>query len=317
MTRGRTVFVMTAWMGAMACAVATSKALAQGGEPDAQPREAQPERTDRPDLRARLERRLEDLKRQEEQIGKALDRLRAGASEEEIEREIRAFEAGRGGRWLRSGFRRGEDESDGRSGGPPVTTRDGRRFEDLSAEQVDTIVAWGEASFPEMWRRMNRREIPRTRVAGWFARRYAGYTDATERDEQLGQLTLDEYKGDFKVMHAYGELMRAHLESDTNEPVIEQGFVALLAAIEQQFDARLAVRRHELSLLKKRVESAATEVESQAALRSEIIADEFEKRKADLLRRVERMRERRERGGERPSRKDHDGRDRRPGRGGG
>ena len=91
---------------------------------------------------------------------------------------------------------------------------------------------------------------------------------------------------------------------------------ALLAAVEQQFDARLAVRRYELSLLEKRVDSAAAEVENQAARRSEIIADEFEKRKAGLLRRVDRMRERRERGGERPMKKDHDGRQRRPGRGG-
>ena len=193
--------------------------------------------------------------------------------------------------------------------------RSGTQPEELSEEQVASIVAWGEANFPEMWRRMNRRDIPHKRVAGWFARRYSGFMDAKARDERLGRLTLDEYKGDFRVMHAYGELMRAHLESDANTPVIESGFVALLSAIEQQFDARLAVRRHELSLLKKRVDSAAAEVENQAAQRSEIVADEFEKRKADLLRRVERMRERRDRG-DRPSRRDHDGRDRPPGRGG-
>ncbi len=230
-------------------------------QPAGQPERPTPDgpRDDRELARARLERRLEEARRNEQRLTEALQRLDAGASLE----DVRAAAEGPG-RPFRGG--RGDGAGRPRPPGPDV-----RRGPGPDPEAVDRFLA---EHLPELAARLADLRQRNPEAAQPLVNRLSGRVRElmAERDPRLRDARLAEFRHAqkmFDVQRRFGELVRggapdAEVTAARNE---------LRAAVSEQFELRMKRHEAEIAALEDRVGRVRKDVEDRTTRRAEIIEE--------------------------------------------
>lgn len=132
------------------------------------------------------------------------------------------------------------------------------RAESFLVELVPEIaesLAQLRASDPRMHERMRRA----------FAPRALGVMQTLERDPALGGLQQDEFRAGVIMMHRLRELRDAFVNGGRNSVGFEGARARLREALAAQFDAKLALRAHELEQMLARVHDMREELERSRA----------------------------------------------------
>lgn len=263
----------------IALAAGASVALAQPGGPSPRPRDREPmlERDGPPEpgaLREMLSRRLEEAARSVESLQKALAALDAGASPEDVLRDIepraRRFGPGRtpgegfgpeGGRreWDRPDPE-GPRAGDGGGGGGRIDPDAARAFlkehlPDLAAK-FDALAA----AEPEMAERLMMRMAPKIRET----------ISLKEREPELFALRVQELGAGARVMDAMRSFREARGVADgegVGSERLAKARAALRESLADHFDVRLKLQEHEVAQIAKRLERMRSEIESRRAKR--------------------------------------------------
>ncbi len=246
------------------------------GQPDEPaPRPGQRAGEDRAAVRARLQRRLEETRKAEERIARALERLEAGAPVEEV-------------RGIAEGPWRGRRGPGGRPVGlpPPDGPPPGRPPPDGPPPEgppdQPAIMGFLREHAPEI---ANRLEGMRSRNPEEFERvmnRMGGRVREVmaEQDPGLREARLAEFRHGPKVFEAsrrLGDLIRA----GAPEEQIAAARAQVLAVVGEQFDLRLERHRAEIGALEERLARIRREADEYRSRRDEIIAqgvDRIERR---------------------------------------
>jgi len=262
-------------MSLLGLCVLGSIATAQSDPPQSDP---QP---DKPTLREEIERRLEHLREQQDELLGALQRLDEGVSETRV-REMIDEHIGRRGP---------EDHGDhGGPGGPDDERGDDRR---LSSEETKRVLEFIEQHFPLLWERIADVSPDfRERMAARFAPRYFEVERATNRDPTLGRLKLVELKTGFGLLEAIGNLRRA-MKDNPGSSGVEAAKLDVRRALEMQFDAQQASKQQEVILLDDRVGELERELREREAERDAILNDKLESIESGIERGDDRKRRRR------------------------
>jgi len=243
------------------CLLASPAAHAQRGadEPARAERDAEEERQV---LRARLERRLDQVRDVERQIESAIARLDEGASPEEIALSFRPGMLDEGPR----------DRPDDR---PPPTPPG---FEPL--DTPERITAFLEEHLPDLAEWMGRFHERNERMAGQFmerlGRQLSPIAALEETDPILFDIRLEEYRTGYRILanqREYRETARAEGVDSEAARTLRRSLVDDLNA---RFDLRLAALRHELATVEGRVESLREELARTEAEREETIAKQID-----------------------------------------
>jgi hypothetical protein len=234
---------------------------ADASQPPGQPGRPAPDgpRDDRELARARLERRLEEARRNEQRLTEALQRLEAGASLD----EVRAAAEGPG-RPLRGG--RGDGAGRPRPPGPGVRGGPGP-----DPEAVERFL---REHVPELAARLADLRQRNPEAAQVLLNRLSGRVRElmAERDPRLRDARLAEFRHAqrmFEVQRRFGELVRrgapeAEVTAARNE---------LRTAVAEQFELRMKRHEAEIAALEDRVGRVRKEVEDRTTRRAEIIEE--------------------------------------------
>ncbi|GJQ30336.1 MAG: hypothetical protein HBSAPP03_22200 [Phycisphaerae bacterium] len=317
--------------------------LASGTATAQPPQGERPAQADRPregvldpeNLLARLERRLADSKKAQEQLQTAIERLRGGASPAEALRDLDLIARGPwgergegfGGRrfdgemdppggpmregpglgeppsgprdGMRPGEGRGERRGEGRGMGQPMTDEAREWATTFLRENLPTLSARMDAmrqTDPAMADAMLGRLLPKLRDAA----------RVKEQDPDLAKLRLDELRTGINVLESIRVLRQAR-EATADDPKREAGIrdatAALRSVLAEQHDVRMRLQSHEIQTLTKRLEDLRAELERKRSNREAGIDD--------MLRRIIEFREPSSDGGE-PPRGDKPGPRRKP-----
>lgn len=240
----------------LGAAVAISGASLQPPEPD----------TDRANLRERLQVRLNEANRTRERIEAALKRLDEGAPTSEVRAEA---------------FRPGEGRPEGR--GPdfrrerrPPGPRGGEQPGDPQAEQR-LVLGFLERFNPPMAERMKAALENDPDGAGhWIGRMAPRVRELLgERDEQLRDLRIAEFRNSQEVIDAARRLVVALREGGPETPAAESAREALRTALGQQFDVRMLIRGREITALEERLEQLRAEVRQHEGSRDAFVNDKL------------------------------------------
>lgn len=223
---------------------------------------------DRANLRERLVIRLNEANRTRERIEAALKRLDDGAPVGEVRAE--AFRPGEG-RLGGSDLRR-----DRRPPGPPGP-RAGDQPGDPEADRR-LVMGFLERYNPEMAQRMKAALESDAEGAGrWIMRMAPRVRELmTERDEQLREMRIAEFRNGQQVIEAARRLAGALREGNPEAPAAESARQALREALGQQFDIRMTIRRREIAALEERLEQLRAEVRQHEGSRDAFVNDKLE-----------------------------------------
>ncbi len=251
--------------------------LSQPGEPA--PRPGQRAGEDRAAVQARLQRRLEETRKAEERIARALEQLEAGAPVEEV-------------RGIAEGPWRGRRGPDGRPDGPPPDgpppgrpppggpPPDGRPPEGPADRPA--LMAFLREHAPEI---ADRLEGMRSRNPEEFERVMSRMGARVrevmaERDPGLREARLDEFRHGPKVFEASRRLVDL-IRAGAPEEQIDAARAQVRALLGEQFDLRLERHRAEIGALEERLTRIRREADEYRSRRDEIIAqgmDRIERR---------------------------------------
>ncbi len=206
------------------------------------------ERSDAP-LRERLERRLAELQREEQRLRELIRRVDAGESPNEVMAE-----------W---GGPQGGGDVDPRRGFGP----DGPRRE-LTPEELDRAEAFVVELVPELAGRMAQvRETDPQGYERWrmmFAPRALDVMESLERDPARGELEREEFRAGTVMLMRLRDL-RVAFDAGANSPAFASAKASLREALAAQFDAKLALREHELIGMSDRVDAVRAELDETRA----------------------------------------------------
>lgn len=314
-----TTCMNTGWKALLCAAALTGSALAmqpgRGGPDDAggpPPREVGPRGERDPGMfdagaiRARLERRLEEITREQSRLREALERLGRGESPEDVGRGLpmgrrpgrdgepqgpgageRPKDGLRGG--PRGGPRDGVRGDDGERGGPGEAMRDARRGEgeraEGSPEEHEQLMALLRESMPRLAARID--EATKTdpeagkRMMTRWAPRLREAAELKRHDPELFDLRMAEMRQGWTVIEASRaarELGKA--SHDKDEGIADKRTKAkdeLKAALAAQFDARLAMQSHEVSALEKRLSELKGHLDEQRAAKDARVGETMDR----------------------------------------
>lgn len=258
----------------------------------AQPTEPPPkDAVDPARVRARFERRLEEVRALEKRLSDALARLDQGADADEVMRDVPMRDLwgreqdpeGRGNpEWRgdrdrggdRGGERdRGRPEPPDREGPPRASPEEVQRFIDEFAPRLAERINRVRAESPTMADRLLERMRPRV-----------GELLQTQRDDpSFFEVRRDDFLASIMMIEAGRELGEARRSGD--EAKISAARDQARGAIAQSVDARRRVQEAELARLERRLQSLRDEI-AQDAQRRDAIIDE---RLADLESHSERI----------------------------
>jgi hypothetical protein len=245
--------------GTVALAMLALPGLAQPQR--GQPGAGRPERTDpaavgqpmsAADLRARLQRRLEDARLIEQRLQQGIDSLDAGTPPEQVMREL-----------LAPGLRRGRDAAPWRGGADrgPLTDQEFDRLLVVLRERMPRVAMWLEE---ERGRDPRLLEAVATRLAPQVRE----IERLRERDPEWARVRTEELTATIAVMRAT-RMYRSATGPDASGR--SEALDTLRAALESQFDARLAARQHEVASLSRRLEALRQDIEAETAGRAQLI----------------------------------------------
>jgi hypothetical protein len=210
--------------------------------------------TDRDALRQRIEKRLDDVRKQLQSLEEGLKSLNSGGDIA----PLRALGERRGG-W-RGGPTRGEDSTT-REAGP------------ISAQERETLLALLKETMPTLSARLDalREKDPQAaeRMSGRLLSRLREAAELKEREPKLYALKIDELKAWAEVMAAAQALRERGDGADVNALRTK-----LRQAVAQQFDAREATQGQEIADLETRLRTLREESAQKSANRTQLI-DEF------------------------------------------
>ena len=241
-------------------------------------------------LRARLERRLEDLKKEQSRLQEALDRLAKGEKPKDVGREM--VGGRREGRPEGRGEGRPDGGPDGRTdrrgdgprdirgeGGPGEgSPEDREHLLALLREAMPGLAAKAEANMkdhPDAVRRMMARWEPRLREIAQLRR----------HDPELFALRVAELREGWSVIEATRaarELVKSQHDADADiASTRKKAKEALREALARKFDARLAMQSHEVKALSKRLDELKARLDEQKGARESRIKDASERIMSD------------------------------------
>lgn len=220
---------------------------------------------DREALRARIVRRLEDAKRMQARLERALELFDKGAAHAEVRREMREGGPEPVGAGPRPGERR-----------PPRGMREGDGGWSNSGEAVlRSLDAHEPALAARVREQMTEDPALGRRVVGWVAPRLRELIG--ERDEELRGLRGAELHEGPAIVEAMRAVVQAASRGEEGESDLSEAKQRLREALGRHYDLRVRIQQREVELLAERLEElraelAATESRREAALDEQIEA---------------------------------------------
>jgi len=232
----------------------------RGGQPEARP----PIPNDPAEAKKHLQRRLEDLERQQASIRDAIKKIDEGVAVPEATRGVepprRADRDPRGPEPRSDGRRPGDHiprgEGSDRRLERPVTEEEARQTRAFLRQHLPAVADRFEAlekTNSEMAERGLRRMVPRVQDA----------EEARERDPALFQLKLAELEGSVSLVDAIRGYREAEATKDAAK--IEQASSVLRAAVAKQVDTRLKLQEHEIEGLTGRLAELKADLDKKTA----------------------------------------------------
>lgn len=309
--------------GVLALAMVAGFAMAQPGEgrppegnkreegrpPKGGPRggegpEREPGMFDPAAMKARLERRLEEITREQARLREAIKKLNKGEAIGDLERGMLPgrrpgrMEGPRGERPEGRPEERGEER--GPRGGKPEGAREEGRHEkgphgdgpkgesvrgEPTPEEREQMMAILRDAMPSLAKRIEeaQKADPEAgkRLLGRWAPRLREAAQLKEREPKLFELRVSELREGWKVLEAARNARElARTSHDGEEKIAERRTKAqdeLKAALAGQFDARLALQAHEVEMLSKRLEELNKRLAEQKASREERVKETAER----------------------------------------
>lgn len=236
---------------AVACVAAVqlgAATLAQpGGGPPRGEQDRPGQRFDGGDLRARLEARLAETRREEAVLQNALEAIDRGEAPPQIVRGL-----------MRDRADRGDDD---------------RQFDpaELTPERREQILAFLRETAPPLAERVERelRENPdqADRIYGRLAPRVIPEIELRERDPEMFEIRMQSMRLDWRIRQA------AFRSRNNREG---EGHDALLALVRERVDLTIRERALMLDRFEKRIERMRTELDAELARRDEIVAEKVD-----------------------------------------
>lgn len=260
-------------LGGVCVALLLASAHASAQPPDQAPQRTGAERTpedlerEREILRTRLERRLKQIKEIESQIESAMAKLDEGATPEEV---VFSFRPDVFDLEPRDGGRNGAP----RDAGPRDAGRDAPRMNPLDTpERVDAFM---KTHLPDLaaWTEEFRQRNPEMaeRFMDRLMRQLGPIAALEQTDPVLFTLRLDEYRVGYDILTLHREYREIASENAPDDPRAVEIKRTLATALEQRFDIKLQVLRHEIEMVEGRVTALHEELTEMESGRSQAIA---------------------------------------------
>lgn len=275
--------MMHARLLALTLLIAAGSAVAQppagGAQPPDRPRESL---MDPKALTARLERRLAETTKTQDQLRTAIERLKGGATPADAMRDLDLL--GRG-MWNERGEgpRRGEGEMEppdgprdgpGREGGRPGDgRRDGGRGmggppQPMTDEAREWATTFLRSHLPTIATRMDAMRQTDPGVAdamlGRLIPKLREVERAQEKEPDLAKLRLDELRTGIAALEAIRTFRKARelpASDATREAKVADATKSLRAVLVEQHDVRLRLQAHEIQALTHRLENLRAELD--------------------------------------------------------
>ncbi len=260
------------------------------GGPRGEGQDREPGMFDPAAMKARLERRLEEITREQARLREAIEKLNKGEAIGELERGMQPgrrpgrLEGLRGER--PEGRPEGRPDERGENRGPrgEALKGEGPRGEP-TPEERDQMMAILRDAMPSLAKRIE--EAQKTdpeagrRLLGRWAPRLREAAQLREREPKLFELRVSELREGWKVLEAARNARELGRTShDGEDKIAERRTKAqdeLKAALAGQFDARLALQVHEVEMLSKRLEELNKRLADQKASREERVKETAER----------------------------------------
>lgn len=225
---------------------------------------------DREAFRARLSRRLDDMRAMLARLEAAVEKLDAGAPLPEILAELADDtppmarpEGPRPGQ-RRSGPRPPEVGPEHRPPGPVPHEPAAR------ATRVREFVRRHLPALLEEFSRPDGEPVSE-RLVAWLAPQIADLESARQRDDELFKARLDEIRASVEVGRRLRELRRAAERPGATPESLREYGERIREALGAQFDARMRAQRREIELLLQRVERLKADTDRQQAQRERLL----------------------------------------------
>jgi hypothetical protein len=265
---------------------------------DRPPREAPP--VDRDKLKEELTRRLEETKRTQARLEQALARLNDGGDPADIRRETMPGRfrdrLRRAARDDAPGLDRPLDPQENRARGEPGPLPRGPQGpkgagpmndRKLTPDDRDRMLKFLDEHMPRIGKRFHEALKDNPQIAEGLLGRLAPKfreLEATQHSQpELFKLRVDDMRAAITLQEA-ARMWRPKLRGkDATDDDRRAAREALTVAISEQFDARLALREHELKMLEDRIGEARREIDEMHTNRDKRIDDEVDRWLGDLI----------------------------------
>lgn len=270
------------WLSLAAIAGSAGLAMGWRGDdpPPPPPREQDGAMFDREAMRARVQRRMDEMERELARMKEFKQRLDNGEAPPRMERPW-SEGAKKGDGLPRERVRemmerrRGEEHGPG-AGGPPKGAHEGGPGEKMDYESLRPRLletAPGVVEIMDRLRERNREVADR--VWQRMTPRFKEAAALRERDPQGFQLKAEEVRTGLGVILAIGEVREAKEKSD--DAALTTKRAALRDAVAKQVDARIATQRHEVEALDARLAGLRKSLDSQVQDREKTIDERAKK----------------------------------------
>lgn len=225
-------------------------------------------------LRARLERRLEFMRRQQEELETALAELDTRAEQKEVkETENHAAPNER----PRHGEDRGQRLTDRAMDRP----RGSRDVPENRRRNIELVLEFLQENNPEIAQRVQQavRENPRMAegIIGRLAPRIHEIRELQRHDPAMARLRTAELTNGWALMHASRRLRDAFNTEPRDRDTIRGLRQNIKEHVTRQFEIRAKIQQHEIESLQERIEHARTSTQEMMSNRDEIIAEHVDR----------------------------------------
>lgn len=224
---------------------------------------------DREAFRARLLRRLEDMRATLARLEAAVEKLDAGVPLPDVMSDLadgpplpRPEVPGPGPR--RAGARAAEAEPEHRPPGPAP------HEPTVRAARVREFVRRHLPALLEEFSRPDGEPVSE-RLVAWLAPQIADLESARQRDDELFKARLDEIRASVEVGRRLRELRRAAERPGATPESLREYGEKIREALGAQFDARMRAQRREIELLLQRVERLKADTDRQQTQRERLL----------------------------------------------
>lgn len=225
-------------------------------EPAAQP-DDKPQQG--PDMRSRLQRRLDEVTQEQERLRKALDMLDKGASPEDVMKAL-APPGGEGDRPRDRWRDRREGRGPGDGDRPP-----GPDWRDPA--QREKVMVFIRDNLPEVAAHFDQIKATNPdfaeRIASRIGPRVMEIMAIQEREPDFAKLKLDELGNGLAIIEAFKQAR----DAQGNPDKLKDARANLVARVADQFEIRTRLRQHEIDKLRERLDRLQSDLEKQRSQR--------------------------------------------------